>query len=319
MVARMKLRNVLVAAVLAIVAMPWIVGGEDRRLGDTTRRRLPGQFTKLKDGYTNFELQGPGDAPTVVFVHGISSPSYIWGEVPSLLRKAGYRTLVYDLYGRGWSERPWATYDLELFVRQLELLLRKLDIDESVHVVALSMGGIVASELTMRNPGQVRSLTLIDPAGFAVDEPPGAGILRVPLVGDWIMQVFGTQRLIEANRTLVHDKSLVPDLVQSYERQLVYAGYKRAMLSTLRNMPLADFRNRYAELDASAVPIQVFWGNQDEITPIRGADIAAKLLPRARVHRIEGAGHIPHYEKTAEVAPLLIRFLHESGDPTGLE
>ena len=306
----MSRRRVFFAIVAVLVAMPWIFGGEHETLGDSARGRLPGRFANLKPGHTCYELQGKSPAELVVFVHGISSPSWVWGELPKRLRDAGYATLTYDLYGRGGSDRPWVTYDLDLFVGQLEKLLRKNDVHEgTVHLVGLSMGGIVASEFALRNPAQVASLTLVDPAGFLVPEPPGSGILRVPLAGDWLMQVAGNRMLLQGLARSVHDKSLVPELERRYVPQLEFAGYKRAMLSTLRHMPLTDFRDRYAELAKSEVPIELFWGLKDEVTPLACLDVATGLLPRAKVHRIEDAGHLPHYEKPDEVAPRLVDFL----------
>jgi pimeloyl-ACP methyl ester carboxylesterase len=306
----MSRRTILLLVVAVIVAMPWIFGGEHETLGDSARRRLPGRFANLKDGQTNFEMQGKAPAELVVFVHGLSSPSWIWGDLPRVVRDAGYATLTYDLYGRGWSDRPWVTYDLDLFVRQLETLLRKSGIrDGSVHVVGLSMGGLISTEFALRNPGAVASLTLLDPAGFAVPDPPGSWILRIPAVGDWIMQVFGNRLLLEGLERSVHDKTLLAGLERRYLPQLEFAGYKRAMLSTLRNMPLSDFRERYAELAKSGIPVELFWGMKDEVTPPEGLDVAIGLLPEAAVHRIEDAGHLAHYEKPAEVAPRIVEFL----------
>jgi pimeloyl-ACP methyl ester carboxylesterase len=290
--------------------MPWVFGGERETLGDSARRRLPGRFANLKDGQTNFERQGKTPAELVVFVHGLSSPSWVWGELPRIVRDAGYATLTYDLYGRGWSDRPWVTYDLDLFVGQLEMLLRKTGIrDGSVHLVGLSMGGVISTEFALRHPGLVATLTLVDPAGFSVPDPPGSWILRIPLVGDWIMQVFGNRLLLEGLERSVHDKSLVPELERRYRPQLEFAGYKRAMLSTLRNMPLSDFRERYAELGTSGIPVELFWGSRDEVTPPSCLDVAIGLLPKATVHRIEDAGHLAHYEKPDEVAPRVVEFL----------
>jgi pimeloyl-ACP methyl ester carboxylesterase len=306
----MRRRKALLLVVAGIAAMPWVFGGERETLGDTARRRLPGRFAGLKDGHTNFEMQGKTPAELVVFVHGLSSPSWVWGELPRLVRDAGYATLTYDLYGRGWSDRPWVTYDLDLFVGQLEMLLRKTGVRAgSVHVVGLSMGGIISTEFALRHPGLVATLTLVDPAGFSVPDPPGSWILRIPLVGDWIMQVFGNRLLLEGLERSVHDKSLVPELERRYLPQLEFAGYKRAMLSTLRNMPLSDFRERYAELGTSGIPVELFWGSRDEVTPPSCLDVAIGLLPKAAVHRIEDAGHMAHYEKPGEVAPRVVEFL----------
>ncbi|MFN2425720.1 MAG: alpha/beta fold hydrolase [Candidatus Binatia bacterium] len=311
----MRPRIVVALVVAALVVPPWIFGGAREQLGEQARRRLPCAFAKLKEGYTCYELQGEAPAEAVVFVHGFSSPSYVWGQLPATLRESGYLTLVYDLYGRGSTARPWVKYDLDLFDRQLESLLRTVGLGPRVHLVGLSMGGIIASEFALRHPAMVASLTLIDPAGFGSELPVGTSILTTPLVGDWLMEVLGGRMLIAANSKSVHDKSRVGDLVRRFEPQLEFAGFRRAILSTLRSMPLEDFTERYAELGRTGLPIEVFWGTRDEITPVAGAKLAATLLPQAAIHEVEDAGHLAHYEKTEEVGLEMIRFFEASPAP----
>lgn len=318
-------RRLVLAAILAVlVGLPWTCGGEHEQLGEQARRFLPGVFVRLKDGHTCFELRGPSPAPAVVFVHGFSSPSYVWGELPRAMRDAGYRTLTYDLFGRGWSDRPWVDYDLDLYDRQLWQLLRRVGLRGRVHLVGLSMGGIVVTEFALRHPELVASVSLIAPAGLAVDVPAEAAVLEVPLLGDWLMQVFGNRVLVAANSRAVHDKTRVGNLVRHFEPQLEYAGYKRAILSSLRHMPLEDFTDRYAELGRTGLPVEVFWGVQDEVTPIAGVDLAARFMPAAAVHRIEEAGHLVHYENVSAVYAPMQRFLEpieaslqEGGGPGG--
>lgn len=310
----MKRRHLVVAAIALLAALPWIFGGEGSPLGQIARRGLPGTFVKLKDGHTCVEIQGTSPAEVVVFVHGLTTPSPVWGDLPKRLRAEGYVTVVYDLYGRGWSDRPWVDYDLDLFDHQLDALLRKSGLEGRVHLVALSMGGIIASEFTLRRPTRVASLTLLAPAGFEVAEPPGTALLTAPLVGDYLMQVLGNRVLISGIARSVHDKSLAPKLETRFRPQLEYAGYKRALLSTLRHMPLSDFTARYAELGRAGVPVQVIWGRQDEVTPIAGAAKAAALLPAAAIREIDGAGHLVHFEKPDEVSAAVLGFLgsHEA-------
>lgn len=310
-----KGRRAALALLAVLVAIPWVCGGERQRLGKPERQRLPGLFVELKDGVTRCELQGAPGSELVVFVHGFSSPSYVWGPLPRALRDEGYATLAYDLYGRGLSDRPWARYDLDLFDRQLERLLRRLGATRPVHLVGLSMGGIIATEFALRHPERVATLTLVDPAGIAVSEPVAARLLEIPLVGDWLMQVFGDRVLLGANARSVHDQAHVPELERRFRQQLEYAGYKRAILSTLRHMPLSDFRERYAALARTGLPVEVFWGADDEITPVAGAKIAAGLLPEAAVHVIEDAGHLAHYERPQEVLREMFRFLADHPAP----
>ena len=80
--------------------------GETKRLTPEVRTGLPGNFIQLSDGVVHYELAGPEDAPVVVLVHGFSVPFFIWDPTFEGLSEAGFRVLRYDLYGRGFSDRP---------------------------------------------------------------------------------------------------------------------------------------------------------------------------------------------------------------------
>ncbi|MBC7260381.1 MAG: alpha/beta fold hydrolase, partial [Chloroflexi bacterium] len=145
--------------------------GETKVLDDEARKGVPGQFVRLPDGVVHYELAGPPDGQPVVLIHGFSVPYYIWDPTFPALAEAGFRTLRYDLYGRGFSDRPETEYTLDLFVRQLLNLLQALGMERPVDVVGLSMGGPIAVSFTDRYPEHVRKLVLIDPAGLSFPKP----------------------------------------------------------------------------------------------------------------------------------------------------
>lgn len=303
------------AAVLYLIGTPFALDQEWKNVSSESPRNIAGRFVQLSAGRTRYDLLGPSPSQVVVFVHGFSSPTYVWGELPLRLQRKGYRTLVYDLFGRGFSDRPDVAYDRDLYDRQLLELLGRMQLRRPVHLVGLSMGAIIATEFALRHGTRVASLTLIDPAGFSVDLPGQAAMLSVPLLGDYLMHAFGDPFLVAGNAKGVYDKSLVPALRARFMPQLAYVGYKRAILSSARLMPLADFTDSYRKLARRPLKVEVFWGEQDEITPVAGAALARKILPRAKVTLIEGAGHLSHYEKPEVVTAVLLDFLRSAPAP----
>ena len=79
----------------------------------------------------------------IVLVHGFSTPHFVWDEMKEFFTNAGYTLLVYDHFGRCFSERPLVTYDQNLYVESLKGLLDHLDISQPINLIGYSMGGPV--------------------------------------------------------------------------------------------------------------------------------------------------------------------------------
>ena len=96
---------------------------ESLELNDTIRQ-IEGDFTKTTHGYVHYEKISSGNSPYIILIHGYSSPMEIWDFQVPVLKDSGFNILRYDLFGRGFSDRPDVEYslDLALFLSFLNLL-----------------------------------------------------------------------------------------------------------------------------------------------------------------------------------------------------
>ncbi|KAI0512562.1 alpha/beta-hydrolase [Xylaria bambusicola] len=118
---------------------------------------------------------GPEDGECVLFVHGISTPVVALGELGHELVKRGYRVMLFDLFGRGYSDAPSdLTYDARLYTTQILLVLASSKLPWSnFHLVGYSLGGGLSVAFTRYFPRLLRSLILIAPCGFIRDKHVG--------------------------------------------------------------------------------------------------------------------------------------------------
>jgi len=283
--------------------------GETQNLDGVTRASAPGQFVKLTDGFTHYELAGPPDKTAAVLIHGFSVPYFIWDPTFTGLVEAGFRVLRYDLFGRGYSDRPDVVYDQALYERQLLELTNALDLGPSVDLIGLSMGGSVAVGFTAQHPDRVRKLALVGPAGMPMPESLGVKLVRVPWLGEWLFDRLG-ERLIVAR--LAKDFFIQDNLAEfaaKYRVQMRYQGFRRALLSTLRHGPISGMANAYQEIGRQNRPVLLVWGRHDQTVPFATNKQVRRAIPTVEFHPIDDTGHIPHYEKPEIVTPLLIEFL----------
>lgn len=288
--------------------------GEDEEITDQVRNSVPGNFVRLPLGYTHYELSGVEQSPIAVLVHGFSIPYYIWDPTFERLTNAGLRVLRYDLFGRGFSDRPDQKYDLDLFVKQLVWLLEELGIDQPVDLVGLSMGGPISLSLCDQFPRLVRKLCLIDPAGMPMTSTVLSRLILRPRIGEWLFSVFGNRILLsQLTKDLVEPEKF-PSYVEMAKAQLRYKGYKRSLLSTLRNDALSDLTPLYERVGKQDRDSLLVWGVEDRLIPFEKSQDVVKAMPKIRFFPVEGAGHLPHYEKPELVNPLLIEFLKDRKD-----
>ena len=104
----------------------------------------------------------------VLFIHGFISSSAFWTETlfPNFSKsaKSTYRLLAIDLLGFGRSPKPNdSLYTLREHLEMIEHSVMEPYKVKSFHVVAHSLGCILALALAVKYPGSVKSLTLLAP------------------------------------------------------------------------------------------------------------------------------------------------------------
>lgn len=122
------------------------------------------------------------DPDTVILLHGIAEEACIWRPfVPHLAR--AHRVVSVDLRGFGGSSplpegKPFGLVD---WADDIEALVSDLGADR-VHLVATKLGALIAFEISQRQPGWLRSLSL---AGMLASPAGSLG----SWVDDWIAMV----------------------------------------------------------------------------------------------------------------------------------
>lgn len=290
----------LAALVAALPAMR-----EARREGRTARLRAqaPGSFAALSQGLTHYDWLGPERGPVAVCVHGLTTPSYVWLGLARRLVAMGYRVLVYDLYGRGYSAAPRGLQTPGFHARQLSDLLEHEGVTEDITLIGYSMGGAIAAHWGAENAHRLRRVVLLAPAGMGHDFPR---LLRFavdwPLVGDWLFHmVYPTVMAqgLEEQRDL---PSTVEDIVDLQLAELRRRGFLRSVLASLRGTLRRSAEDAHRVLQAAHVPVTAVWGREDRVIPLRAMGQLTQWNRDVRQVVVDGAGHGLPYTHADDVA-----------------
>jgi pimeloyl-ACP methyl ester carboxylesterase len=293
-----RLRKMLVAAGAAVlgvlIVIPLARNVERGPLDATARRQAPGQFVTLSHGIVHVRSAGPEQGRPVVLVHGFSVPNYVFDKTSADLAASGFRVIRFDLYGRGWSDRPDVDYDRELFANQVLELMDTLRIPKA-NLLGLSMGGAIVGRFAAEHPDRVRSLVLMAP----LTHPRDIGVMGWPGVGEWLLRSWFLPSLAAGQLDDFPHPERVPGWAERFRPQMRYDGFGRAILSTIRHVTALSSAPDFEKIGKSGLPVLLVWGDAE----------VQRAIPQAQFVSLPGMGHLAAIEDPAAVDPKIAAFL----------
>ena len=304
--------GILIVAVL-VVLIPLISGinnnAEIYELNKKTRAGLHGEFVKLSDGWVHYELKGPESGQIVVLIHGNSSPYFSFDNNMKALIDSGFRVLRYDIYGHGFSDRPKTDYGHLLYDRQLVELIDSLKIKKPVDLVGTSQGGSIAVCFTAYHPKKVRKLILMSPLMDEFAVMKFMNIIATPIIGEYFKTAFFDKTNVKNCANVFSSTEKLKEFREKYKLQMQFKGWKRAKLSNIRFLDLEEISNSYKIVGKQKRSVLLTWGTADKMIPENSINRMRQVIPGIEYHKIDGAGHVAHYEHPEIINPILVDFL----------
>ena len=304
----------LLVLLALVIAAPWVIDLTRRPMDEAARKEAPGQFVTLSRGVTHYQWHGHVDGPLIVMVHGLSTPSWVFSGLYHGLGLMGFRILTYDLYGRGFSDRPKGPQDREFFVGQLTELLAALGIDEAEEICLFgySMGGAIATCYATAHAERVDRLFLLAPAGM--DYTPHALLKQARIsgrLGDWLWMGFGGWLLKRGAKADAAGATVIPDLPDRIATEVRRRGYLQAVLSSERFMLTEELEAEHRELAKMYVAVVSIWGAEDDVIPASAIGRLTEWNRDAWKLEIPGAGHALGYTHPQEIIAAVQENLRE--------
>ena len=298
---------VLIIVLALILAAPFIYEELRRPM---SRVYSKGDEAKLTKGVTHYRWTGPEEGPIAVCIHGLTTPSYVFSGVTRTMAALGYRVLTYDLYGRGFSDRPSGAQAPAFFVAQLRELLADQGVTGRFTVVGYSMGGAIAAALAAREGKRIQAMILLAPAGLApVPALPFDQVLTVPVIGDWLMRAFGGRLLRRALTDAPPSPTMIPDLRARQIEETYDKGYLPAVLSARRHTLSRTFKHEHELIRELGIPVLAIWGREDAVIPLKTLGKLSHINPEVQHFELRKAGHEFPQTHPSDVAEALQSFL----------
>ena len=268
---------------------------------------------KIGDHTIRMRFKGSHFKDTILLIPGFSVPLELWEKTFEHLN--GYRIVSFDHLGRGGSDKPRTSYNIDLFVHIMADIIDYLGSDP-LHLVGTSMGGAIATDFTCLRPDRVKSLCLICPVGLSNPIPWHAKLYGFPFVGHRILRSFKRNLYNENIRRFDNPSKELKDAVSSqYDKD----GCIEAISSTLRNFPWNGLQNDYRYLSRLMIPIHIIWGTDDETIPFNDYEILKKLIPHASSLVIKHGRHNIVYNNAPLIAVSIETFIRNRRKTSSLE
>ncbi len=232
----------------------------------------------------------------VVFIHGYSGDLNNWlFNIEPVAAVAP--VIAFDLPGHGGSTKDVGDGSLKTLADTVAAALDALGVAEA-HLVGHSLGAAVAARVAIDHTGIARSVTLIAPAGLS-----DLGVSEEFLTG--VIDAQRAKDLKPVMEMLLADPAAVTkDMVEDVLKFKRTDGVEEA-LSALRDRMVEGQDAAALRADLNAIPSAlVIASKADQIVGVVDESL---LPPGFTVAWIDGAGHMPHLEKSAEVNALLVK------------
>lgn len=243
-----------------------------------------------------------GSGPAVLLVHGYLFGADWWRPQIDALRDR-FDVVAVDLRGHFGSETTEDGYDLWNQAEDMRAVIDALDLGP-VHLVGLSMGGMIGMRLALRHPALVRSLVLMDTSAAPEDEKRVEryeAMMEVVAAGEMGRVLPALPPIFLADDFIIEERAQVDEWLARVAAA-DHLGLVRALDAINKR---DDISHRLPEI---GVPTLVIHGEDDVSIPVERAEQLAAGIPGARLELVSGA-HQSNVDRPAETSRLIRDFL----------
>lgn len=246
--------------------------------------------------YSNFNST---EEETLVLLHGIGASAERWSKVIPFFHEH-FRTIVPDIIGFGYSDKPTVEYNIPYFVKFLKDFLNRVGV-KSASIAGSSFGGLVAAEFAINDINMINKLILVSPAGTmktstkTLEEYILASLYPTH---DNVWRAF--------NNMAFDPRTVTEETILEFIDRMKLPNAKYAFMSTM--LAIRNTTDLASRLSKVKSPTMIIWGQNDEMIPVKYSE-DYRSIPNSNVKVIPRCGHTPFTEKPELFSKIAIDFL----------
>ena len=234
----------------------------------------------------------------LLLIHGFGGNKDNFTRLANQLE--GYHLIIPDLLGFGESSKPMtADYRSEAQATRLRELLQAKGLTSNIHVGGNSMGGAISVAYAAKYPKDVKSLWLVDSAGFWSAGVPksleGATLENNPLL------INNKEDFYKMYDFVMYKPPYVPKSVKAVFAQ-ERINNKELDAKILEQIVTDSVEERAKIIAKYNIPTLVVWGEKDQVIKPETTKLIKEIIPQAQVIIMPEVGHVPMVEAVKDTA-----------------
>jgi magnesium chelatase accessory protein len=287
--------------------LSWSVDGSDWPNREASR------FVEAA-GY-RWHVQVMGEGPVALLAHGTGAATHSWRSLMPLLARC-FTVVAPDLPGHGFTQSP-PDHRLSLISmsRDLRALCRKLEVRPEL-AIGHSAGAAILARMALDQsiePGLIVSLNgAFLPFGgvAALLLSPLAKALTFNSLVPWMFAWRGSDPAAVHRLISGTGSSIDAEGERFYGKLVSSPAHVAAALQMMANWDLRPLARDLPMLQSDLVLIAA---SNDRAVPPDVARRVRELLPRARLERVAGYGHLAHEEAPEKIAEIILHAAFQAG------
>jgi pimeloyl-ACP methyl ester carboxylesterase len=275
--------------VLAIIASAWMVWKRPLKVDAMFSRMALGRlgFEKVwvpsPDGRMTVWIGGEG--PSMMMLHGAGDQAGAWARMVGPLLD-DYRVVIPDLPGHWKSDPRKGPLGVDQILRGVEVVMDSVCAGEEVVLVGNSLGAWMAMLYAHDYPSRVPRVVAVNGGAIREEHP------AVNLFPNTREEARETMKGLMGPATLPLPDFVLDDVIRHAREGP--AGRLAGRLADASEAIEPYLLN--GRLNEVLVPVELVWGDADQLLTLEYAQRLRDGLPRARLHIVKGCGHVPQRE-----------------------
>jgi len=236
--------------------------------------------------------------PLLLCLHGWGASKEAFTELREALRGVDLEVFTPDLPGFGQEPEPQHPWTVDDYADWVEKWLKEQGAEgRELHLLGHSHGGRIAIKLAARGSLPIARLYLCAAAGIRHPRHFKRILgLLLAKTGKFFLGIPGLQKLQPLGRGLLYTLVRVHDYEKASPR----------MRETLITITREDLRSLLPKI---SVPTDIFWGEDDRMTPISDAHLMHMLIRGSTLHLYPNVRHNVHRNRAKELARTIRDYL----------